>query len=296
MKVEGWQLTQRQGLPLEAKVMWSQGAIREWHEQWEGKVYISFSGGKDSTVLLDLTRGMYPDVKAVFFDTGLEFPEIRAFVKTFQNVEWIRPKRSFKDIVETYGYPIISKEQSQYIRQVRDGQPEQVRRFIANDKHFSVGNKYRYLVDAPFKISERCCYHMKKGPAKSFERKSGLHPIVGTMATDSRLRLQTYLAHGCNAFDSARPMSLPMGFWKEEDVWAYIHTKNLPYCSIYDIGYKNTGCVFCAFGAHLQKEPNKFQLLYDTHPKLWRYCMDELGMREVLEYIKVPTEPRERLL
>ena len=65
-----------------------------------GAVFVSFSGGKDSTVLLKLVRELYPDVKAVFCDTGLEYPEIKQHVKSFDNVEIIRPKKTFKQVVE----------------------------------------------------------------------------------------------------------------------------------------------------------------------------------------------------
>ena len=61
-----WELQQMQSLPLSAKVVMTQQRIREWYEHWDGMVYVSFSGGKDSTVLLHLVRDMYPDVPAVF--------------------------------------------------------------------------------------------------------------------------------------------------------------------------------------------------------------------------------------
>ena len=86
MKVEHWQLTQRQGLPLEIKVRMTQLRIREWYDYWGGTTYISFSGGKDSTVLLDIPRKMYPDTPAVFVATGIQYPEIREFVKSIDDV------------------------------------------------------------------------------------------------------------------------------------------------------------------------------------------------------------------
>ena len=112
-------LRQKQALPLEAKIIASKQRIKEWYEYWNGDVYVSFSGGKDSTVLLDLVRRVYPDVPAVFSDTGLEFPEIREFVKSFDNVEWVKPKMSFIQILSTYGYPIISKQISLRVHQAR---------------------------------------------------------------------------------------------------------------------------------------------------------------------------------
>ena len=109
-KMTSDQLKQLQALPLNIKIRKTEQRIREWYEHWEGNVYVSFSGGKDSTVLLDIVRHLYPNVLAVFSDTGLEYPEIKEFVKTFPNVIIVRPKHSFKEILTKYGYPIISKE------------------------------------------------------------------------------------------------------------------------------------------------------------------------------------------
>jgi len=83
-------------LPLEAKIIKTELRIREFYDHFNGEVYVSFSGGKDSTVLLDIARSLYPDIPAVFFDTGLEYPELKEFVKTIDNVEIRRPNRSFR--------------------------------------------------------------------------------------------------------------------------------------------------------------------------------------------------------
>ena len=119
-KHEMWELQQMQSLPLNVKIRMTQERIRQWvNEFGEDGVYVSFSGGKDSTVLLDIVRKMYPDIKAVFVDTGLEFPEIREFVKTFDNVEWLRPKKNFVQVIKEYGYPFISKEVSESVQGAR---------------------------------------------------------------------------------------------------------------------------------------------------------------------------------
>ena len=109
-------LKQRQSLPLNIKVRMTQQRIREWVNEFgiDG-VYVSFSGGKDSTVLLHLAREIYPDIPAVFVDTGLEYPEIREFVKKFENVTWLKPSMNFKQVIEKYGYPFISKEVSECV-------------------------------------------------------------------------------------------------------------------------------------------------------------------------------------
>ena len=115
-----WELKQMQSLPLQAKVRMTIRRIKGWICEWgEDGVYVSFSGGKDSTVLLDIVRKEFPSVKAVFFDTGLEYPEIREFVKGYENVDWIKPKMNFKEVMTKYGYPMISKEVSECVQGAR---------------------------------------------------------------------------------------------------------------------------------------------------------------------------------
>lgn len=298
---QDWELRQMQSLPLEAKIVKSQLRIREWYDYWNGQVYVSFSGGKDSTVLLHLVRSMYPNVPAVFADTGLEYPEIREFVRSTENVTIIRPEMTFKSVIEKYGYPVISKRQAQYIREARNTNSEYLYRRrtegINRDgsiaQYAKISDKWLYLIDAPFKIDDRCCHVMKKRPFTIYERETGRRPYIGTMASEARTRELTWLQHGCNAFDLKRPTSQPISFWLEEDIWDYLKRYNVPYSKIYDMGWERTGCMWCAFGVHLEDEPNRFQRMAKTHPNLYRYCMDKLGLADVLDYMGVPYDPLE---
>ena len=92
-------LQQMQSLPLSVKILMTKRRIREWYDYWDGQVYVSFSGGKDSTVLLHIAREVYPDIEAVFVNTGLEYPEIQSFVKTFDNVTILRPKMRLDEVI-----------------------------------------------------------------------------------------------------------------------------------------------------------------------------------------------------
>jgi len=284
-------LKQRQSNPLEVKIEMSKIKIREWYEHWGGEVYVSFSGGKDSTVLLHLVRSIYPDVPAVFMNTGLEYPENRDFVKTIDNVIVLHPKMPFKKVIEKYGYPIISKETSEKIYDIRNTKSDKQRnrRLYGDEKgNGKISKKWLYLVEAPFKISHRCCWLLKKNPVKNYEKKSNRKPIVGIMAYESSLRKMSYLKTGCNNFKSGRPMSIPLSFWLEKDIWAYLKKFNLPYSKIYDKGYSRTGCMFCMFGVNQEKFPNRFQKMKITHPKLYNYCINKLGINKILDYINVP--------
>lgn len=282
-----------QNLDLETKIRKTKLRIKEWYEYFSGKVYISFSGGKDSTVLLDIVRSMYPDIPAVYIDTGLEYPEIREFVKTIDNVVWLRPKMPFPKVLEKYGYPVISKEQSQFIYEIRTTHSEKLKNIRLNGNKSGrgkVSSKWKYLIEAPFKISHKCCMIIKKNPSKLYEKQTGRHAFIGTMAEESSLRKTQYLQYGCNAFDKSRPISTPLGFWKEQDVWDYIHKYNISYSKIYDMGYKRTGCMFCAYGIHMDGPVTRFDRMKETHPAQYKYCMDKLNMREVLNYIGIKVD------
>ena len=113
-------LRQFQSMPLPVKIAMTQTRIRAWvNEYGTDGVYVSFSGGKDSTVLLHIVRGLYPDIPGVFVDTGLEYPEIREFVKTFDNITWLKPKMNFRQVIKKYGYPFLSKETSNTLDEAR---------------------------------------------------------------------------------------------------------------------------------------------------------------------------------
>lgn len=295
MKISREELEFKKSLSLEEKILLSRDRIRDWHDHYKGKVSVSFSGGKDSTVLLHLVRTFYPEVTACFVDTGLEYPEIRNFVKETPNVVWIKPKMGFKEVIEKYGYPVVSKRIAQYIHELQVTKSENVRRLrltgIRKDGTFfpmaRISKKWQYLGGAPFKISDRCCNKLKKEPFDVTLKTVG-YPFVGMMTGDSSQREQTYYRIGCNYFDSDRPRSTPMAFWTEKDVWEYLKQFNVPYSEIYNMGYTRTGCMFCMFGVHLEREPNRFQLMKQTHPSQYKYCMENLGIRKVLDYIHVP--------
>lgn len=320
-----YDLKQMQSLPLTAKIIMTQQRIQQWYEYWDGMVYVSFSGGKDSTVLKHIVDSMYNDVPAVFVNTGLEYPEIQQFVRSIKagkydcfnnDIEITRPEMRFDEVINKYGYPLISKEVSHKIHDANSAKKRgykdsyALKQFngtyttkIGKKSQYNV-EKWRFLLDADFNISHKCCDVMKKKPVKQYGKATGRKPIIATMASESRLRYQKWIQHGCNAFDIKEPKSQPLSFWTEQDVLHYIKEFNVPYAPVYvdivptsgdeqiegqlttfDIlgeydgtllkttGCNRTGCIFCMFGCHLEKEPNRFQRLKETHPRQYEYCI-----------------------
>lgn len=374
-------LKQMQMLPLEAKINMTKERIRTWYESWwryeiedsatgktrfvtfdnrdyyaqppmketewivsayPGAVYVSFSGGKDSTVLKHIVDSMYDDVPSVFVNTGLEYPEIQKFAMSQKNVVTVRPKMRFDEVIKQYGYPVASKTISKKVGTVRrNGKECKTYDFFkgaatTKDGEPSLFNceRWEFLLDAPFDVDYFCCEIMKKEPFKNYEKSSGRKPIIGTMASESKTRESVWVRNGCNAFSSSHPSSQPLSFWTNQDILHYIKKFNVPYCSVYgDIqvkpaneevlegqinlidflgdyepedqlmttGCNRTGCIFCMFGCHLEKEPNRFQRLKETHPRQYDYCInggamvdgkwqpnkEGLGLGHVLDYIGV---------
>lgn len=341
-KHEAWELAQMQSLSLESKIRMTQQRIRAWYEHWDGQVYVSFSGGKDSTVLKHIIDSMYDDVPALFVNTGLEYPEIQKFAMSQKNVVTVRPEMRFDEVIKKYGYPAISKDISNCIFWARRGSPTRLARVLGTltkkDGSPSMFNcsKWKFMLEAPFEVGADCCKIMKKNPSKRYEKETGRKPILGLLAEESIKRRDAWMKTGCNAFDLKRPQSQPMAFWTDQDVLHYIQKYNVPYCSVYgdivveqkvdgenilegqmniidylgchteeDIltttGCDRTGCIFCMFGCHLEKEPNRFQRLKETHPRQYQYCIgggemvdgqwqpskEGLGLGKVLDYIGV---------
>ena len=310
MKREMAELARKQALPLDEKIALSLELIRDWYEAWGGNVHVSYSGGKDSTVLLWLVRTLFPNVPAVFGHTGLEYPEIVRAVLDTPNHVIVRPAMRFSEVIRRYGWPIASKKIAHGVDIVRHptGKNQNITRLYIDGINrfgqpvngYKIAQQWRFLFDAPFNSSSKCCDAMKKKPMAAYEKTSGSRPFVGTMASDSKQRQRTYLQNGCNAYDMKRPRSAPMSFWTEQDVLQCIHDYKIAIPSVYgDIvrdedtglfattGVRRTGCLFCCFGLSLDEGPkNRFEMLAESYPKLHRFVMDKLGLREVLQYCR----------
>ena len=290
------ELRERQKWTLEQKIDHSLGTIEKFYNECKGNVYISFSGGKDSTIVLWLAKKLYPNIKAVFCNTGNEFPDIVRFVRKEKdvrgsNIEIIYPKIKPCDVFNKYGFPLVSKETSSLIYDMRKN-PNSVRSkrafgLVKSKFKGQLADKWFYLLKEPYTASHICCNKLKKEPMHEYEKRNGMNPILGIMAGESSQRTTNYVRNGgCNVFnEGGTSKSMPLSIWTEQDVWNCIEQYKIPIADIYHKGAKRTGCMFCGFGAAF-KDDYRFNLLYKLYPKWYdkfmKYENNGVTYREAL--------------
>ena len=170
----------------------SREKIEQWYDAWGGKCYVSFSGGKDSTVLAylvakELSRyrtPIYP-LTLVFVNTGLEYPEIQRFVndyaawlqRQFPRIEVqlvrLRPKLNIRQVIAKYGYSIIGKDVAHRIETARrspDSRSMKLLRgeVLRTDGEKSIYNceKWEYLLSGSIPHIRQVLWNYEKVPGK----------------------------------------------------------------------------------------------------------------------------------
>ena len=281
------ELKNRQSWTFDQKLDHAVATVENFCSRLQGRVFVSFSGGKDSTVLLDLVRRFVDkDCPAVFCNTGAEYPDVVNFVHSFDNVIIIKPKQTFKEVIEERGFPLVSKEQSRYIRQARHTKSEKLRELRLHQKPIEgkrfgyIPKKWQFLVKQKFDVSEECCDILKKRPFKKFCKESNLRPLIATTCDESLLRAEMYVRRGgCSSFEKDKEASYPLSIFLDSDIYEYIHKFDLRLCDLYKKGFVRTGCMACGFGAHIDKE--RFKLLNKTCPRVAKkiLCYENHGTK-----------------
>lgn len=272
-----------QSLPLERKIAMTEWRISEAVDRFGLKnVAVSYSMGKDSGVLSHIARQLYPDILHVFANTQVEYPEsMRLFRKQRNEFSLImslpKPGWSFKRVVEEYGYPMFSKDIARMNREYRNAKSDDVCERIL--QHME-NHKEKYIKFLDWvRLSDKCCEVLKHGQIEKLERKMGIQcSIIATLAVESQLRRLSWVDYGCNVFENTKsPRSRPMSFWTEKDIWDYINHFKVEISDLYRKGYRRNGCMFCGFGVHLEKPPNRIQRLAWTHPSSYEYLVRNFG-------------------
>jgi 3'-phosphoadenosine 5'-phosphosulfate sulfotransferase (PAPS reductase)/FAD synthetase len=274
---------------LASKIIQTKFLIREAVSEFGlDKVYISYSGGKDSTVLSHIAKSLYPYILHIFANTTNEFPE------TLEHIKWEQEKNhtnivtvipmdangevwTFKKVVEYYGYPMFSKRVSNAIRTYRHALSERTRQ---NSIDYINRNFKKYAGFKELPISDKCCDRLKKDPLRRKAKELGLEcAILGILASESYQREKDWLEYGCNVFHERKDnQSRPLSFWTDEDILEYIETYKVRIPKLYEMGYTRNGCMYCGFGVQMECDGcNRYQRLKATHPIQYQYFLRNFG-------------------
>jgi len=282
-----------QALDLDAKIEWTRKRIELALCELE-QPSVAFSAGKDSTVLLHLVRQYRPDVIAIYGNTTIEFPECVKFARWLRD-QWrlnyyeAKPDVTFWWVVREYGWPLMGKtfgvggvahksSRAQFFDDLA------ARGELAGD----------YAIQAEVPISSACCTFLKERPSQKLQKELGVDGVfLGIMAGESRQRTFNFLEYGEWYYPKSQKVwkCHPLAIWTDEDIWAYIHRYQVPYASLYDMGYhdeatgewihhKRNGCMFC--GMDLRFPNNHLSIMRRTHPKAWDVLMRKRGLGKVL--------------
>lgn len=309
------ELHERQGWTLNQKIDHSLGVIDQFITRLgKDKVYLAFSGGKDSTVLMHLCEVIYKDMPCVFVNTGCESESVVKFVRQCKeeghNIITLRPRMTPRQVWSEYGFPLLSKNICYMVYQVRSNpncassKKFQSLYWNGRKNFFKIADKWMYLIDEPYDISNKCCDILKKEPSHRYEEETGRMPILGIMASESSMRETEYVKRGsCNVFDQkGKSISHPLSIWVEEDIVEFIKLRNIKIADIYHKGAKRTGCVACGFGVQFAQD-NRLALLHQLYPKYYDMVMNftnhGVTYREALrkalavEGLELPDEKRD---
>lgn len=246
--------------------------IKSINEQYdlEHNAYISFSGGKDSTVLSHLVDEALPGntIPRVFFNTGIEYKLLVSFVERERErdcrIQIIAPKQNIKEVLEKYGYPFKSKEHSKKLYEYKSGaRYKSIAKYfrLLPDGYNRCPNSLLYQMKNDFnlKISDKCCSKLKKEPARKYER-AEKKPICITGMTREEEGQRTTIS--CIVTDSKtggvkrfHPLSVITAENKDFLDW-YINERKIDLCDLYSAPYNfnRTGCKGCPFSLDLQDQ------------------------------------------
>lgn len=270
--------------------------IKQINEQYdlENNAYISFSGGKDSTILHYLIDFALPNNKIprVFINTGIEYNDIVEFVKELQKNDdrfvIISSKKNIKQILENYGYPFKSKEHSDRLNQFQNGNlSDYVKYYIGLESKKKKGRKcpkklfYQFSNDFTLKVSDKCCYQLKKSIANKFQQeyKKSIF-LTGMRKEEGGQRINI---KGCILTDKNGKLKKfhPLLVVDEEWENSFIEHFNISLCKLYypPFNFKRTGCKGCPFNLNLQEQLDTMEKLLPNEYKqceiIWKPVYDE---------------------
>jgi len=247
-------LAERGVIKKQGKVHSAGELIRMALDAHDDRVCVSWSGGRCSTTVLHIVRKYSPNVRVMFTDTGVEYPETVKFVREQAkelelNLTITKPERTFWEIVEKYGFPKPRKPMSP------DGRDSSIR-------------------------TPKCCYWLKERPMQHFAKESGTEAfITGMRAGEARIRALSTWRSGQFYFHKRFKVWKynPIILWPTRDVIAYTQEHGVPVNPLYQ-KLDRSGCWPCTAFISWQKQ------LAQTNFKLYKFLMERMGEQRLLDH------------
>lgn len=254
-------------------------AINEQYDL-EKNAYISFSGGKDSTILSYLIDLALPNnnIPRLFLNTGIEYMAIVKYVKDLARKDnrfiVYNVGVNIKEMLEKDGYPFKSKEHSHHVGiYQKSGIHKSVSKYLKlvdTDKRITCPKALKYQFTEEFKIpvSDRCCINLKKTPAKHWAKANNKSITLTGMRQGEqgqRLKSTCIVLDKDNQLTKFHPLLVIDKEFEEE----FIKQNNIQLCELYypPYNFDRTGCKGCPFALDLQEQLNKMEELLPNERK-----------------------------
>lgn len=277
--------------------------IRREYERTGGKIYLSFSGGKDSRVVMELLimSGLADKVTAAFANTRIELGATVRYVKElsdtiYPNMEFLKPRKPFGAILKEYGKPALSKLKSEALSTYQNNMDDplssaRVRQMISGEAEkggekqgfrtmYSLPlSKFHFLhPDREYKVANKCCQYMKKYPFEDYAKENDMQgSFTGIRVAEGGVRSITYTScvHIKKVNNKDFIMSMPIFDWSDEIVDEFIAKKEIRLSDAYEMyGATRTGCIGFPFSKNIRED---LKTLYDHEPNMYKASMKWLG-------------------
>lgn len=250
------------------------------------KPAIAWSGGRDSTTVLYLVLKKKPDIDVIWINTGVEFPECVKFIRDIKskwslNFHVAKPKKTFWETVDKYGWPMLGKGGSGYWWSRAAYLRKKGRIKLAKATEVA-------------KISAACCRILKEKPMKDLCSSLGIDSIIlGNIVSESRQRFLIWAQKGdlYYAKNEKRWKAWILAYWTKNDILRFHKLYNLPMSSIYRKGHLRNGCWPCLMD--IRFKDNKLKILRKSHPKLWKFLILKKGLGKRLLALKLVLNDKE---
>lgn len=290
-------------------------------------------GGLDSITLLLFLRKIGIDVPAISV-SAIEDKSIQKIHEKL-GIETVKTYKSKVEVLNEVGFPVISKkiagridllqhpsednktvrhaiitgecgEQGHFAKNSRMQLPKKWLNLFAGMANAEYGTCYK---EAPFLVSNKCCYYLKEKPCDDWARDHNSYPFLGMMASEGGQREEALIDHGCNYYGKTVMRSAPFAPFLRQDILQLALALKVPIPEIYGTIARHsngvlyttkaqrTGCSMCGFGIHMEERPHRFDRLRERNYKEWYFWMnecctdpetgDKFGWGKVLDWIGV---------